>query len=501
MKSQYLTHIRVTMIIKALFLLTTLLKLISANCAYQGVATAYQSNNNYQNYQTCKKEKVVNKVPVHELCEWEKIQWKFFTFRNDDSFCNLHGVEGNYDKKLSIPRKFQVYKRRVFFSIERQKRVYSTLNYFYLDDIVDKKCPEALCYPNCAVNTFASPQCSISSVYLTNVKDFEIDKCGVLWALDVGYYCKDSIVNPKFVQKPRLCLFNTSTDEFVKCYDLPNDVYYKDDVLGYNTLLVNTNCGCDKAFVYLFNARSGMLVVFSLERESFSAFRSIWLNPDPVFTRFDLTLSDYMNHEYVVEDGVAAVLGDYGVTFSPRPSDKLYFAPYKFLHEPTNADLDELDYDISELGSLNEDGQTSTLVRFNDTVFGVQELKHSIVCYNRRADINPDAFQFLVQDRDEYSFIADLSLNVEHIRSPMLYFLTNNLIDIKCNGFDNSKSNFQFFYIDVKEALRLYPECKGYYKDLYQQVYRSKQKSSGYQRSAVRAQVQGVMDPYYATRK
>lgn len=468
------------MTLKRILITITIFNFVAASTNYNPLEIFSRE----KKYPTCKKEKVVNKVPVQKLCEYDDIKWEgLICNRFDVSICNLHGAVGGYVPEVNIPQKFQVANGRVYFSIERHRGVCSTLNYFDLVDINNAKCPLAKCYPNCVVNQFASPLCNLNTEYLTNVLDFEVDNCNVLWAFDAGHYHNCDRTFSIFVQKPKLCAINVTTNEFIKCYILPSEVNYPDTILGFNNILVNTRGGCAKTFVYLFNALTGTLVVFSLQTASFWIFRSIWLNPNPDFIVFNTRLPDYRHHEYVGLNGVAAVLGTHGITFGPRGGVTLYFASYDFVHNPENIYLDELKFDITILGTLNENGQTSTLSRYNDTVFGVQELQSAIVCYNRRSDINEEAIQLLVKDRHKYVFIVDMSLNTENNRSPILYFLSSNLIENKYDWFHQDESKFQFYYIDVNKALLLYPDCKGYYKDMTKKVYNPQYTKSDYSNS------------------
>lgn len=412
------------------------------------------------------KTKVSNKAPVYDLCYWNQIEYEGVVPNNEESVCNLHGAAGNYIDAVNIPSKFLVYNGQLFFNVKRLIGVSSTLNVITLNDINNtRECPKAKPYPNVLINELALPECTDASYYLTNVQDFDIDKCGVLWALDVGSYCNNTIYDPVYVQDAQICLYNTAiTDSLplVKCIPIPEKYYNKEDVLGFTTILVNSKYGCDKSFVYIFNTRSGLLLVYSTETGAFWGIRSITFELEPFYSYFNLLSSDYIHNKYVVTDGVSATLDKDGIVYKNRAGKFFYRISYQVLHEPQSEFLNELNYKIEKVGASNERGQFGGLVNFDNQFFGIQELNHAVVCFTPKPKVDPEAIQFPVQDRELYPFLSDLQLYSDNAGCQRVYFLSNNLIEIKTYGLDVKKRNFKFFYIDLKETLRIYPECKAF---------------------------------------
>lgn len=434
----------------------------------------------YQSQKVCNysKPKVTNKVPTYELCSFNETTWEDLVFRNDDdttTFCNVHKTIGNNLTEKAIPTKILVYKDWVFIVVTRVLGVYSTLNYFRVSEISnDKYCPQLKCYPNCAVNQLAVPGiCPLSGYYLTNVVDFQMDKCGVLWVLDVGAFLTGSIFEPVSLQNPQICRYNTSitdplTDPLKECTSIPSTYHRLTNVYGYSTIIVNTIDGCDNAFAYIFNILGGFLLVFSLKTKEFWVFNAPSLLPEPDDSQFEVVLPDYTRKRYIVWSGAAGFLDDNNLNFCPKPSTQVSTVPQTVLNKKSNANIPGSNYNFKNIGTLNEKGQINSLVSFEDVVFGAQEQNYAIVCYNKKDGASPDAIKFLIQDRIKYPSISDMRLNSDKPGCKQVFFLTNNQLDISCNGLNPNLQNFRIFYFNVKEALQLYPECKSYYKDVVQ---------------------------------
>ncbi|XP_063708830.1 protein yellow-like [Culicoides brevitarsis] len=427
-------------------------------------------------HKSCEKPKVTNKVPVSELCSFNFTEWENFTYNNAEdleNFCNEHGTNGNYLIDKAVPNKILVHKDKVFVAMNRVVGVYSTLNYFSMSDITsDKVCPKLKCYPNCEVNTLATYRvCPKAKYYLTNVVDMQISKCGVLWVLDSGHYDDESgRFGSVEMQEPCLCQYNLSAaageNPFMACWLFPEDFYNERNVMGYQSFVVNCASGCDDCFIYVFNSLDGKILVFSLKTEYMWTYEGIKLSPEPDDAVFEVTLPDYTKHSYVALLGAAGIIDGSKLHFAKRPGKELYSIPYAVLEDPDNSVLKGFDNNIKIVGCLNEKGQLNSMVASDDVVFGAQEQNHAIVCYNKKSHVSSDDVQLIVQDRSKYPYIASVCLNSDKPGDSQVYFLSNNLFDIQKNGLNQKTKNFRIFYFNVKEVQQLYPDCKGYFKDL-----------------------------------
>lgn len=420
----------------------------------------------------CTKPKVTNKVPVSELCSFNFIEWENFVFRNDESFCNIHGTVGNNLTEKAIPTKILVYKDLVFVAVERVIGVFGTLGYFNINDITnDKVCPKLKCYPNCDTNMLVLPPapCSPSTSYLTNVVDFQIDQCHLMWVLDVGSFLQTTIYQPIVLQNQQICIYNTSVtsgDPTKECIAFPDDYVDARTLYGFSTIIVNTIDGCDNAFAYIFNTMGAFLVVFSLKTKEFWRFDAVSLGPNPDDAKFKVLLPDYTYYTYAVVSGASGVVIDNNkVLFAERPGLNLLTVSLADLNQKPNGTVNNFDNNIQIVGRLNRNGQINSMVSSGNVVYASQEQEHAIVCYNKNGKVTPNDIQYLIQDRLKYPFIADVRLRVDKPGCFQIFFLSNNKTDIAVNGLDRNSQNFGIFYFDKKEADNLYPDCKGYYKD------------------------------------
>lgn len=415
--------------------------------------------------------KVANKVPVTELCSRNLIEWEGFVFRNDEdivTFCNEHGTVGNNVTEKTIPSKILVYKDFVFLTFPRSIGVFCTLGFFRLSDISkDKICPKVNCYPNIATNTLALPTaCPLSTSYLTNAVDIKVE-CGVLYVLDNGCYLNTNVYDPIFMQMPQICMYDlsdTDGDQLQSCASFPDEYFDINNLSGYSSIIVNKVEGCDNTFVYIFNTMGAFVVVYSVKTGEFWKINAVVFGPEPDYCLFETVLPDYKCEKYVVLSGTPGIIDGPNVLFTQRCGRCLYTVAQKDLNKKANENLPEFDYKINKVGCVNS--QLNSIVAYKDVVFGAQEQNHAIVCYNKKDQVTEDDVQFLIQDRTKYPFISNVYLNADKPGCKQVFFLSTNEPDIRVNGFNQYRKNLGIFHFDVEEALQLYPECKGYYKDI-----------------------------------
>lgn len=442
-----------------IFLLQVFLTIVSA--------TVYTGN--YSPLPSCNKTKIVNKVPIYELCHYNKIEWSDYVPNTDVSDCNLHGSNGNYLAERSIPSKSFINDGYGYLLFERTHGVYCTLSRFKLKDIDDnKKCPSLTCFPDAPSNTLAFTNCSTNSFYLTNVRALHFTENGTIVWLDVGLYRhKDDIV---IVQPPKICFYEPQ-DVTPNCTEIPEEYANGEDAFYFKNWLVNDLNGPGFQYFYLLNSKTGTVLVFYEATLEFWAFRSILFKPEPHQSLFVYDLPNKHTHQYVVKDGVYnGVVDTEGIYLNSLASNKLLYFPFQILHDPTLVDCPELDLHITYLGSFNERGQSVGFARDNDVIYSLQVQNRALTCFNKKLKLEPEIVQLISID-DHLSHLTSIQLYYDKTDCKKVYFLHNNAIDIELYDFNSLKKNFVLSYVDVKEVEKLYPECRDYYVNYYQEYH------------------------------
>lgn len=459
---------------RAILLLSLLsVGLVLGNFEYYKDYTASNDQSYINDYPTCNKTsiKVTNKVPVYDLCYWDKIEWNNFVKRTDVSPCNLHGTEGNYIVSRCIPTKIRLYNGRAYVIIDRNIGVYSTLNYFNLKDVgKDKKCPKLECFRECSRNELADlSKCTDNPVnFLINVRDIQFNTCKEAWVLDIGAYFdgKSHVIQ----RPPRICRYDVSSPTAAQqyCSTLPSRYYNDGNQFGFNTIQVSEEKGCGSNFVYIFNAVSATIIVYSESDGSFSSIRSRLFRPEPSQSLFRFTLPNNDQYETIVHDGIfSGAVDKYGLFISPKASDDLYFVSYNVLNDKSNEDCNELSYNIKDLGTYNDRGQTYGIARNGNVLFFIQPQNYALVCANKKENITPDSLQYLAVDRCRFPHLSSIDIYQDTANNKEIYLLSNNLIDTKVNGFDSRKKNFVISTVDLNEVEALYPQCLSYFEEFY----------------------------------
>ncbi|XP_063708834.1 uncharacterized protein LOC134837392 [Culicoides brevitarsis] len=415
-----------------------------------------------------KHQKVVNKVPLYEFCHWHTIDWVGLEHRNDESPCNLHGDKGNYIAEKNIPTKLRLYNGRAYVVIERSVGVYSSLSYFDLCDVgKNKECPKLKCFRNCARNQLAElGKCPDDDVnYLINVRDIQFTRDKKAWVLDIGaYFLNES--TPVFHRAPRLCLYDVSlaTPSQKFCSSFPTRLYNAGNQLGLNAIEVKED-GDKNDFVYIFNAASATIVVYSEKENKFWGIRAALFKAEPSQSLFTFNLPHHKEHKFVSRDGVFSGTSDkYGLFVSAKASDDLYYVSYSTLDDKMNEFMPETTFDISDVGTYNPNGHTYDFLRHKNVLYFIQPERHALVCANKKFEVTEETLQVLSVDPEKLAHLTSIDFYHQHPDNRELYLLSNNLVDIKVNGFDKKKKNFVISVVDLEEVERLNPECLGYHK-------------------------------------
>lgn len=421
-------------------------------------------------YDQCNKSKVIDKVPVYDLCYWNQIEWNGFVPRSDESSCNLHGREGNYIAARSIPTKIRLYNGRVYCIIDRNVGVYSSLSYFDMKHVSrDKICPKLECFRDCKRNQLADIQtCADDTNYLINVRDIQFTSSKTAWLLDIGAYFNGC--TPVYHRAPRVCLYDVSSSKASQkfCSSLPSQYYNAGNQMGFNAILVNEEYGPGKHFVYIFNSDSASITVYSEEKDKFWSIRAALLGPDPGKSLFKYYLKNHQYYRTIDHNGLYSGATDkYGLFLAPKASEDLYFCTYEVLNDKFNEDRDELSYHIKDVGTYNNYGQTSAMIRNKDVLFFIQPQTYALVCANKKEVITPDTIQYLAIDSCRFAHLTSLDLYHHGPNKKEVYLLSNNLMDIKANGYDAKQKNFVISFVDVDEVEALYPQCLSYFEEFY----------------------------------
>lgn len=455
------------------FLLLTIQLSVKINAFYGGYKSdLYPSQSSYGN-RSCNKTsaKVRDKVPVYDLCYWNTIEWRQFELRTDVSSCNLHGSAGNYIVSRCIPTRVRLYNGRAYVIIDRNIGVFSSISYFELNDITeDKKCPKLECFRRCSRNQLADiATCQDDPLnYLINVRDIQFTADKIAWLLDIGAYFNGTI--PIINRSPRMCKYDVSGSiaNQIFCLNIPSELVNEGNQMGLNTIQVNEDGGSGKNFVYIFNSESNTIIVFSDETRQFWRLGSVFFRPKPSQSLFRFSLPYNKYYQTIEHDGIySGAMSKYGMYFSAKASNDLYFISKKTLNERRTETCDELTYDIKAVGTYNYYGQTYGFIRHNDVLFFIQPQNNALVCANNEEIITPDTIQYLAIDTCKFAYLSSIDIYHQKPKSNEIYLLSNNFADIKAHGFNEKKKNFIISFVDLDEVEALYPQCVSYFEEYY----------------------------------
>lgn len=413
----------------------------------------------------------------------------------------------NYIPENNIPYGLGFdHRRRVFVTLPRNKAgVYCTLAYFNLDDIKDGQCPPLKCYPSDQENSLDTTCCSDRR--LMNIQRANIDSCHRLWGVD-----KRSLsFNEKSWKQgsPRLFVFDLDTDKVVREALIPSEFYetldnYQD---GLSTVVINADpYDCENAFAYILDSWHGSVIVYSFKQNKFWTVYSPEFFSDAKYSKFTIKTrknkevtywrdeliydctKDLKRRECVCHS--VASLDEVAVKFDELESEEVARCSPKSLNNKF-------------LGQKCKNCQTNEHVLNNDNqvVWGTQELRYGVSCWNRANPLNPEAVQLVVSDAHKLPYVTHLTLTKEDLPScgygrhhdydrhhshgydnrgyhdkddTYVVVLSNNLVGIEEHGFDSYEENFGIYYVKEKEALHAFPQC------LPQQHYKADHYDSSY---------------------
>lgn len=219
------------------------------------------------------------KVPLHELCSFNVLEWKDLEKSDFQSVpCKVRAIDfqwQNYIPEACVPRSIEKVNKRVFVSTPRRMGVPSALSVFHTDEIVLGKCPKLTSYPSFEVNQLV-PKKNYGdySNQIVNVQVFSVDQCTTekkLWLFDTGVVdTKDGLLKLK---EPSLVIISLETDKIVRQSPLPRKFYTDKYFLGFSNVVVNivSNC-CDDAYAYIVNHLEATLTVYSYKENLYWQF-------------------------------------------------------------------------------------------------------------------------------------------------------------------------------------------------------------------------------------
>lgn len=350
---------------------------------------------------------------------------------------------------------------RVFVGVRRDNiGVYSSLNYFNINDIQGGRCPPLKPYPSLEMNELVSTYCSNTYNRIVNVDRFNIDKCvnnPKLWIVDLqGLNIKS---NPIELGEPRLKVFSLNNDQLIKDRIIPKEMYFKFG-LGITTVVPNildSNGNCEDAYAYLVDEYNGYLIVYSWVQDRFWRFSGPEFYSDLTQGRFTIrtpfgTVAQY-SYDTLVHDGFIDE-NNQDFKFHAKASIKEHVISFATLHNPNKACNLEAG-DITYIGQKNVNGRSGTqkMNQQSGAVFGIQEELYSIACGSVRVPLNGNVYN-VVSDPTRLSFLADLDMANGNV-----YVLSNNYRGIQVDGFRSDYENYGIYYVQENDVRSQYPQC------------------------------------------
>lgn len=381
----------------------------------------------------------------------------------------------------NIPNGFGISSdRRVFVTFPRDRLgVYSTLAYFNLDDIgPDEVCPPLTPYPPQNNHTLNAQCCSENIV---NINRFFIDKCNRLWAVDrQALGLTDQIWE---LGSPNLLIFDLDSDTLVRSVKLPSDIYLNYQ-LGFVEIIINVDAkDCVKAYAYMLDTYNGCIVTYSFEKDRFWKTCSPQFYSDAKYSKFFIKTRLNKEVRYFKDNFLVSCTRDLKnqefLCHSDCQLDE-YSVPFEVLNNEEKARCSPNSVNVKFLGQKCRSCQVNIHTMNKDTqvVWGVQEQKYGVGCWNRENPLTPNTVQLVVSDHYKLPYCTDLELtdvdlsdfldhDSYHVKNDYnnhpsdnyVVILSNNLMGIKEHGFDYFEENFGFYYFVEKEALRAYPQC------------------------------------------
>lgn len=428
----------------------------------------------------CNRTKIVDKVTDHTLCSWNKLVWEDNSAELDQTTCGLlnESLCGNQIASTNIPWKIVIIDPYVYVFVRRERPgTYSSLNFFKLSDVVDNdedgdgsvQCPALDCYPNCqSVQFFDSTTCALQTPVIVDAVDIYLDRCGRLWVFDTGYYFDGTQL--VFETSTKICAYDANGVQIGSCITF--DIQY---ILGtWSSMIVNENeleCtgASNQLFFYLINGDMNYIVVYSLETDEFWEYRSVRFLPEPSQSNFEIDLpNNNEKYTFIVTTGIYNVIkGFLGLYFSCVAGDDIYHIPFTVLNNKTIAESCEFNYNIQEIGSLNDNGQCTGMVSDGDVMYFLQIQNSAIACVNKKEGVNPDNFQLISIDKNKFSSACSIQIHQDNTDCKKVYILSNNKYVIELNGLNENTPNFIISYIDVKDVEAIYPGCIAHFSELY----------------------------------
>uniref|UniRef100_A0A336KEH5 CSON007292 protein n=3 Tax=Neoptera TaxID=33340 RepID=A0A336KEH5_CULSO len=401
-------------------------------------------------------------VPLRKLCSWNALTWQNMLIRNEKpDACNLY-IGSNYIVENNIPTAIAIHGNRVFVGVRRnQMGVYSTLNYFYMDEIQGGQCPPLRPYPSFQMNELVSSCCSSEPNRIVNVDRFNIDKCvnnPKLWIVDLQGLNIDS--NIMEFGEPVLKVFNLNYDTLVRRRIIPKEMYFRFG-LDMTTIVPNVldpNGNCEEAYAYIIDQYNGYIIVYSWQEDRFWRFSAPEFFGDPTQGRFTIrtphgSLVDY-SYQILIHDGFIDNINKVFI-FHTKLGNKEHVINLSTLHNSSKScNLDRSD--IRYIGEKNINGRAGTqkMNQHTGTAFGIQEENHAIVCGSVKVQLTPDIVKIISVDPIRLSFLVDLDLANDKV-----YVLSNNYQGIKNDGFRHDFENFGIYYLEENEVRSYFPEC------------------------------------------
>lgn len=378
----------------------------------------------------------------------------------------------------------------------RSTGVYSTLNYFYICDIIDQKCPKLRPYPSHELTEFLSEECSHPNQVIS-VERFNVDKCvndPKLWVFDTkGFEYKNK---PFSFGEPSLKVFQLKNDTLVRSRSIPSYLYDRNS-LGIVQVIVhviNYDSSCDNTFAYIIDSTRGSLIVYSWKDDRFWRFDTPKFYGDAKYSDFSVRTPSGKEVRYFPKTHIYEATIDLchnKLLYHARGSLSAYAIDLDTVNNANVSIIGPTEFVGTYVGEKNKRGQTGSQAMNNDLciVWGIQEQNYAITCYNRQKVLSPGSVKIVMADSDRLSFLVDMKLEVEpkccmknkksvmedfkryyshHFSNNIIFVLTNNEKDIENGHFDREHENFGIYYIEENAALNAYPQCLANYKEEYQ---------------------------------